>query len=109
MIQKGLDFRCQQSVAVWALGAVDALGILPCRLHGDCGASVVTARDGHRTPSPVSRADMSSVRSRHRTREATSSFSQTQGGGSPRMHRPYSALRCAGTSTERGAHELNKE
>src|SRR6266436_3530334 len=45
MIQKGPDFRCQQSVAVWALGAVDALGILPRRLHGHCGASVVTARD----------------------------------------------------------------
>ncbi len=45
MIQKGLDLRCEQSVAVWALGAVDALGILPRRLHGHCGASVVTARD----------------------------------------------------------------
>src|SRR5258705_12448672 len=45
MIQKGLDLRCEQSVAVWALGAVNALGILPRRLHGHCGASVVTARD----------------------------------------------------------------
>src|SRR6266436_3161866 len=45
LIQTGLDFRCQQSVAVWALSAVDALGILPRRLHRHCGASVVTARD----------------------------------------------------------------
>jgi hypothetical protein len=54
LIQNGLDFRCQQSVAVSALGAVGALGILPRRLDGHCGASVVTARDAvaNRTEDP---------------------------------------------------------